>query len=178
MSEKTEEEIWVKIDFLEEKGFGTYFVSSKGQVKNKKGYVLKPITDKYGYYRVPLRNKERKVKQFFVHRLVGMCFIKNELNKPQVNHKDLNKKNNSVNNLEWCNNSENIKHAYSNGILSQKGSKNNCSKLNEEKVIEIYRLKGKLKHQEIAKMYGVSRTTVTQILCQINWKHLTDKIVY
>lgn len=171
------EEVWVEIYFLKKEGFGTYFVSNKGQVRNKKGYILKPTTDKYGYYRLCFRLKNRKTKQFFVHRLVAICFIENNENKPQINHKDLDKKNNCVENLEWCNNSENIKHLFNNGILSQKGSKNNQSKLNEEKVIEIYKLKGKMKHNNIAEIYGVARTTITQIMSQINWKHLTDKII-
>ena len=173
---KVEEEIWMKVNFLEENGFGTYYVSNKGKVKNKKEFILKLLVDKYGYNRICLRNKEHKTKQFLVHRLVSICFIENPLNKPLVNHKDLDKKNNSVENLEWCNNSENIKHAYLNGAMTQKGSRNNCSKLKESQVIEIYKLKGKLKHEEIAKIYGVARNTITQIICQINWKHLTDNI--
>jgi hypothetical protein len=92
-----------------------------------------------------------------------------------INHKDLDKKNNYVENLEWCNNSENIKHAYKNGVLCQSGSKNNASVLNEKQVIEIYNLKGKMEHLKIAEIYGVARTTVTQIMCKINWKHITDK---
>ena len=170
------EEVWIKIDFLEKDGFGTYFINNKGQIKNKKNYFLKLTTDKYGYLRINLRKKDRKTKVFLVHRLVAICFIENPLNKPQINHIDSNRKNNNVENLEWCTNSENIKHAYKYGLLSQKGSKNNMSKLNEEKVIEIYKLKDKLKHEEIAKIYGVARNTITQIMCKINWKHITDKI--
>lgn len=170
------EEIWKKINFLEDSGYGTYYISNEGKIKNKKCYIRKFQTDKSGYYRVSFRNKERKTKQFFVHRLVAITFIENPLNKPQVNHKDLDKKNNNVENLEWCNNSENIKHAYLNNILCQKGSKNNSSKLKEKQVIEIYKMKGKLKQEDIGKIYGVARTTISQIMNKINWKHLTDKI--
>ncbi len=168
-------EIWIKIPFLEDYYGGEYFVSNKGRIKNKKG-IRKFQEDKYGYFRLSFRNKKNRItKQFFVHRIVGLCFIDNPQNKPMINHKDLDKKNNYVENLEWCNNSENIKHAYKNGVLCQSGSKNNASVLNEKQVIEIYNLKGKMEHLKIAEIYGVARTTVTQIMCKINWKHITDK---
>ena len=55
-------------------------------------------------------------RKFFIHRLVAECFIQRVENKPDVNHIDLNKENNDVKNLEWCNCHENNKHAQDNGV--------------------------------------------------------------
>jgi hypothetical protein len=176
MENINDNEIWQKIQFLEDEGYGTHYVSNKGKVKNKKNLLRKFQIDKYGYYRLSFRNKERKTKQLFAHRLVAIMFIDNPQNKTQINHKDLNKKNNCVENLEWCNNSENIKHLYLNKVLTQKGSKNNSSILKEEQVVEIYKLKGKMTHKKIGEIYGVARSTISQIMTKTNWKHLTDTI--
>ena len=104
-------EIWKDI-----KGFeGLYQVSNFGRVKSldkivngrnnkpviKKGKILKQVDLGQGYVVVCLR-KELKNNQKFVHRLVAEAFIPNPNNLPQVNHKDENKKNNCVDNLEWC----------------------------------------------------------------------------
>lgn len=71
-----------------------------------------------GYIQVRLWDRNlRKMKYWKVHRLVALTFIPNPENKPEVNHKDGNKKRNDVSNLEWCNHSENILHAYRTGLL-------------------------------------------------------------
>lgn len=64
-----------------------------------------------GYRRMCL-TKNRGKRNFFAHRLIALTFIPNPENKPQVNHKDGDKLNNSVSNLEWCTGSENEKHSY------------------------------------------------------------------
>ena len=102
------EEIWKDVVGYE----GLYKVSNKGNVKSlnwkKRGYAknlwLKP--HKNGYWQVELA-KDGVKKCFVVHRLVASAFIPNPNSYPQVNHKDENKKNNCVENLEWCNASYN-----------------------------------------------------------------------
>ena len=93
-----------------------YQVSNFGRVRNKiTGHILTPQTDNKGYLRVRMSLHDRKATAK-VHRLVAIAFIPNPENKPQVNHKDTNKHNNSVENLEWVTNGENQIHAYKTGL--------------------------------------------------------------
>ena len=121
------EEIWKWIDGY----INMYQVSNLGRVRsvdrdvycevspNKLqhifGKVLKQGTSHKGYPIVYL-SKDGKQKTITVHRLVAEAFIENPLSLPQVNHKDGCKTNNYANNLEWCDNSYNQKHAYANGM--------------------------------------------------------------
>lgn len=89
-------------------GFENYQISNTGLIK-KEGKILKPF-DNGGYDRILLR-KDGISKKKLIHRLVAEHFISNQNNKPQVNHKDLNTKNNNVDNLEWVTNKENVQHA-------------------------------------------------------------------
>lgn len=117
------EEIWKDIEGYE----GLYQVSNLGRVKSfyaKNGrlsiqsHILKPKIDKYGYLKLTLC-KDKNYKYVTVHRLVATTFIDNLENKPEVNHKDGNKLNNYVNNLEWVTGLENIHHAFDTGLTKK-----------------------------------------------------------
>ena len=109
-------EIWKGIKWYEWK----YEISDTGLCRslyyvNKywKSYRIRLLkwSNSLWYQRVTLQ-KEWKRKHLFIHRLVAFAFIPNLENKPQVNHIDWNKLNNSIHNLEWCTAKENIQHAF------------------------------------------------------------------
>lgn len=97
-----------------------YQVSNIGRVRSfnnraSKERILKPYLNKRkGYLYVFLSGKNKKNVR--INRLVAEAFIPNIDGLPQVNHLDTNKLNNCVSNLEWCTGSENMKHAYKNGL--------------------------------------------------------------
>ena len=116
--------------FLQVKGFeGYYEVNENGVVRSvdrliwngkkyflKKGQIIKQQTNKKGY-KICYLSKGAKNKTCLVHRLVALAFIQNPKKLEQVNHIDCNKQNNNVNNLEWCSNLENQRHARKNGLV-------------------------------------------------------------
>lgn len=107
------EEIWKNVVGYE----GVYQVSNLGNLKRlfkNKERMLSGREDKDGYIEVILSRKQSK-KFCRLHRLVAEAFIPNIDNKPQVNHKDRNKKNNKVENLEWVTCSENTIHTFETG---------------------------------------------------------------
>lgn len=96
--------------------FPKYLISEDGEIisfkQNKNGKKMSLHLNKEGYVVVTLRNKNNEIKTVLIHRLVALGFIPIIKDKNQVNHKDGVKTNNHYSNLEWVNNSENIKHAY------------------------------------------------------------------
>lgn len=150
------EEIWKDIIGYE----GLYQVSSLGRVRSLdrydsnnhflKGRILKLSANGKGYLKVAL-NSNGKAKTYSVHRLVLQSFIPNPDNLPQVNHKDENKTNNNVDNLEWCDNSYNLnygtrkirerntklKNGYWSG-LSSKEYRNKYYQENKDKIKKYY----------------------------------------
>jgi hypothetical protein len=111
-------EEWKPIENYED----LYWVSNFGNVKSKrKDKKLSINLD--GYYVVNLC-KNGKIKTFTVHRLVAQAFVPNPKNKPFVNHIDGDKLNNYYKNLEWCTQSENMKHASMLGLRKYVSYKN------------------------------------------------------
>ena len=112
MKVRLEVEQWKKI-----KGFN-FYLSNKGRVKNKDGKIKKLTKGKNGYLCFTAWNSEESKKYLlYVHRLVAAYFLPIEDYNECVNHKDGNKENNCVENLEWCSLAYNTKHAYENGLI-------------------------------------------------------------
>jgi hypothetical protein len=115
--------------------YPNYFVTKEGKVINAKtNKILKPVFNTGGYQQVTLHNRI-KSKNIVIHRLIAKAFIPNPENKPQVNHIDGNKSNNSVTNLEWCTCSENVKHAHKIGLLSISDKNIKALKLANSKIV-------------------------------------------
>jgi hypothetical protein len=100
---------------------GLYEINSSGQIRSlhKRAYqdLISSRKDRAGYITVRL-SKHGKCHTHFLHRLLAQAFIPNPLNKGFVNHKDGNKTNNSLKNLEWVSHQENVIDAYKQGLNS------------------------------------------------------------
>lgn len=174
-------EYWCDVE-----GYPGYQVSNLGNVRSLdrvvrrkngrtltiKGQPLKPQKNHKGYLRVRLR-KEKKEKALSVHRLVATAFIANPKCKLQVNHLNGVKHDNNVLNLEWCTPSENIKHAFTYGLMPV-GEKHGNSRLSLEQVILIRQLLGQKENSitDIARKFSVGISTVHDIKSGRQWKHI------
>ena len=168
-------------DFVIVKSLGeNYFINRKGQLYSEprmgsKGGILKEQNGEfYKFYRVSVKGKTKNV---LTHRLLGECFIPNPENKPQINHIDGNKHNNSLDNLEWCTNQENIKHSIETGLKDlsfNKGENNSRSILDNQKVREIKnKLKSGFRNIDLATKYNVSQQLICDIKKYRRWKDIT-----
>ena len=153
---------------------GLYKVDENGNVfsvRNNK--LLKRMMFPSGYEYVHLCNGKGKTKLFRVHRLVAETFIPNPNNLPEVNHKDGDKLNNNVKNLEWCTNLENMRHSVETGLRNIKGENNPSAKLTVKDVINIrkeYIPKSKeFGTVALARKYGVTNVMIGKIIRNECW---------
>ena len=149
------------------KGYeGLYEISNFGRVKSLVGWnghkyvkrekILAPYKQQTNpnYSRSVVKLKKNgKGKEFKVHRLVAKAFIPNPKNYKVINHKDGNPLNNKVNNLEWCTQKMNIKHALENELKV-----NRINTIDRETMVEL--LNNNFTYDEIAEILGVAKGTV------------------
>lgn len=138
--------------------------------------VLKTaVNPRTGYAQIVMWDKcVKKSMMCLVHRIVALLHIPNPMGLPQVNHKDGDKLNNAVPNLEWCDSSGNNKHAYSIGLRSAVGEGNGYSKLTEIDVLNIRNLREtvKTKYRELGEMFGVHEKTIGEVCRREIWRHI------
>jgi hypothetical protein len=146
-------------------------ISSNGSIKNNKGIILKERLDLHDYKIIKFEGMSYRV-----HRLVAQSFIENVRNCPEVNHKDGNRGNNNIENLEWCTHFENIKKAY---------TETKSVNVHSFPVIQ-YDLNGNQISEwksitEAAQNIGVDRTTISRVLRGKNktaggyiWKYVQE----
>lgn len=171
-------EIWKDVVGYE----GLYQVSNMGRIKSfhydrVNGRVLKPGWAGCGYLKVGLW-QDGKRKCMLVHRLVAIAFLGPPPSPDhEANHKNGDKTDNHVENLEWITHSGNTQHAYR--ILGAKprrpsGEANGNAKLTDGKVRRIRKLyaTGKWTQAELGKMFGVSDVTISYIVNRKIWKHI------
>lgn len=167
-------------DFVLVKSLGdNYFINKQGilfskpRMGSKGGFLKEQNGEFYKFYRVSIDNKSKNV---FTHRLLGECFIPNPENKPQINHKDGIKHNNSLDNLEWNTRKENIQHSIITGLKDMnfnRGENNSRAILNNQKVLEIkIKLKNGTKNRQLALDYGVSEQLICDIKKERRWKDI------
>ncbi len=126
-----ENNIWESLKFRGEI-IDTYEVSSRGQFRNKKvNRILRGTVKPDGYQRVEIVINGKR-QSIYRHRGVAETFLENPENLPIVNHKDLNKSNNRVENLEWVTSAENNKHAIRNGRKIFSRAVNQLDKITNE----------------------------------------------
>lgn len=155
------------------KGYeGKYAITKSGKVWS---YYLKIFVkhrnNRTGYYQVGLSLKSQR-KFIYVHRLVAQTFIPNPENKTDVNHKDLDRSNNNLDNLEWATRSENIQHSERYYRVNKQIKRNRSNrKLFIEDVITINeKIKQGLKLKEIGDMFNVDSSLISQIKRGKIWK--------
>lgn len=143
-----------------------YTVSECGEVYSlSSNRVLKPQLSNAGYYRVQLSGQGESRKKYLVHRLVAQAYLPNPDCRPQVNHKDGNKLNNCVDNLEWTTVSQNIQHAMDTGL--NKGVRI----LTDADVLKI--VASSLSNKVLAEYYNVTSTAIYNIRAGKSYAKLT-----
>lgn len=136
-------------------------IFENGTVTNlKSGNILTHCPDKKGYLRIYVSVNSRR-KGFSVHRLLAMAFIPNPEHKPEVNHKDGVKSNNSLSNLEWVTKSENIIHAYKTGL--QKFIQPEEMRIRDMIICDLYANAG-LTHHQLGTIFNMATPNVTRII--------------
>lgn len=147
------------------KVFNGYKIYPTGAIMHPNGFFCRLSVNSKGYENVSINGKLHKV-----HRLVAEAFIPNPQGLPQVNHKDGNKLNNEVSNLEWATASQNTKHAYEMGLMNKQGTNNGRAILNDD-IVRHIRTSG-MSAKQVAEEYGLEYTSAWKVVTGRTWKHV------
>lgn len=165
---------------------GDYLASNLGRVRSlsRMSYgevymiperiLRSSVNKKTGYETVNLY-KGGKCARYYVHRLVAETFLENPSGFTDVNHKDGDKQNNKLSNLEWVTRSENKIHSFRTGIAkTTKGEQNWKAKLTTTHILTIRQLwnSGKYTRHRLGEIFSVETPTITNIINKKSWKHV------
>lgn len=128
-----------------------YFASPSGNIYNRHGELMQGAVDRCGYRHIIVNQKNKNV-----HRIIAETFIPNPNGLPCVNHKDGNKQNNDIDNLEWCTHSENTLHSFRIGLQKKAGE----SPVYTEEELEYIKCHLYDKPSDIAACLGRNKDTV------------------
>jgi hypothetical protein len=166
-------EEFVKIPFTD-----NYLINKLGQVYSvRSGKIISQWKNHKGYYTVTFWSKN-KPKKHKIHSLLCLTFYDSEylVKGLCVNHKDGNKLNNSLSNLEIVTFAENSSHASRTGLINNKGSQNKLAVLSEEDVADIFKSHNKIPQMDLALKYNVSKSCIQSIQYKHRWVHITDNL--
>jgi hypothetical protein len=155
----------------------SYWFTEDGRAfsfKRKKERELRGSQNSSGYIQLRLMGRKGSAL-YLLHRLVAEAFIPNPENKQQVNHKDSNRTNNHIENLEWVTPEENVQHALKSGRMKgNRGEKNGRAKLTEEQVEEIREQLGRgVRQVDIAERFGIGQAHVSRIARNVSWRKVS-----
>ena len=179
-----DEKIWLSLEDLPHEEWrdvrdyeGLYQVSNLGRVKSisyENEKIRKPVLCKPGYFSMVLY-KNNLPQSARIHVLVAQAFIPNPKNKAYVNHKDGNKLNNRLENLEWLTPSENLRHALDTG-LKKSGHEHSLAKFTKEEVLYIRRIcipgDPEFGISALARKFGVCIATISEIYHGETYKNI------
>lgn len=161
-------------------GYPDYEVSSLGSVRRPVGGFRKTAIGlksrmRNQYLSVSIKHDgEGLYRNHSLHRILAASFIPNPENLPCVNHKDGNKLNNNLSNLEWVTYKQNSDHAIQNGLINNHGEGNRQHVLKSDKVIELVgHGRAGASYASLARKHGVSESTICDIFAGKTWSRVT-----
>jgi hypothetical protein len=170
----------VPTGFKEIPGYdGRYFINEKGEVWSvlKNRFMSKHLNAKKMYLTVPLSRKCERMRPRLIHHLMAVTWMEKcpgewgaARGKYQINHKDGNKQNNCLENLEWVKHEENLRHAWDNGLQSAGEDRPNAQFISEQvRQIRLRLIAGE-KCKAISIELGVSVESIKKIQQYTSWK--------
>lgn len=145
------------------KEYKDFLINEKGEIKNKKtNHIYKMSISKSGYYCVTLpMGKKGKVKGIRIHKAIAETFIPNPNGYDVVHHRDENKLNFTIDNLEWCTKKDNVNYHLQK--MSKETEYYNNRKLNRYDVLIIRFFSNSLSNRQLANAFNVSKTTIRNV---------------
>lgn len=150
-----------------------YITKETGEIISKyTGKSLAQHVDKKGYHRVKFKHADGGITHL-VHRVIALKFIPNPDNLPQVNHKDGDKSNNCVENLEWVTGKRNVEHSKETGLIPR-GNKRPNAKLtdNQVRVMRFLREGNTFTYYELGFMFDISYQSAHRVCTRQTYSHI------